>query len=88
MMSFQMIGQNTFVALGRAKNAVFFSLFRKAILVVPLMLILPRLWNLGAYGIFASEPVSDIVGGLACYITMMLTVWPDMRKPDEVREEN
>ena len=88
MMAFQMIGQNTFVALGRAKNAVFFSLFRKAILVVPLMLILPRLWNLGAYGIFASEPVSDIVGGLACYITMMLTVWPDMRKPDEVREEN
>ena len=52
------------------------------------MLILPRLWNLGAYGIFASEPVSDIVGGLACYITMMLTVWPDMRKPDKVREEN
>ena len=88
MMAFQMIGQNTFVALGRAKNAVFFSLFRKAILVVPLMLILPRLWNLGAYGIFASEPVSDIVGGLACYITMMLTVWPDMRKPDKVREEN
>ena len=83
MMSFQMIGQNTFVALGRAKNAVFFSLFRKVILVVPLMVLLPRLWGLGAYGVFASEPVSDILGGAACYITMMCTVWRDMKRPDE-----
>ena len=82
MMSFQMIGQNTFVALGRAKNAVFFSLLRKVILVIPLMLLLPRLWGLGPYGVFASEPVSDVIGGLACYITMMLTVWPDMKRPD------
>ena len=83
MMSFQFIGQNTFVALGRAKNAVFFSLFRKVILVVPLMLVLPRLWGLGAYGIFASEPVSDIIGGGACFITMMSTVYRDMKRTDE-----
>ena len=86
MMSLQMIGQNVFVALGRAKKAVFFSLFRKVILVIPLMLLLPRLWNLGAYGVFASEPVSDIVGGLACYTTMMLTVWREMKQPDAARQ--
>ncbi|MBD5149414.1 MAG: MATE family efflux transporter [Oscillibacter sp.] len=83
MMSFQFIGQNTFVALGRAKNAVFFSLFRKVILVVPLMLVLPRLWGLGAYGIFASEPISDIIGGGACFITMMCTVYRDMKRSDK-----
>ena len=83
MMSFQMIGQNTFVALGRAKNAVFFSLFRKVILVTPLLLLLPRLWGLGPYGVFASEPVSDVIGGAACFITMMCTVWRDMKQPDE-----
>ena len=83
MMSFQMIGQNTFVALGRARNAVFFSLFRKVILVVPMMLLLPRLWNLGVYGVFPSEPVSDVIGGGACFITMMCTVWKDMKRPDE-----
>ena len=83
MMSFQMIGQNTFVALGRAKNAVFFSLFRKVILVTPLLLLLPRLWGLGAYGVFAAEPVSDVIGGAACFITMMCTVWRDMKRPDE-----
>lgn len=83
MMSFQFIGQNTFVALGRAKSAVFFSLLRKVVLVVPLMLALPRLWGLGASGVFASEPVSDVIGGGACFITMMCTVWRDMKRPDE-----
>ena len=81
-MSFQMIGQNTFVALGRAKKAVFFSLFRKVVVVLPLILLLPRLWGLGAYGVFASEPISDILGGLACFCTMMVTVWPEMKQSD------
>ena len=87
MMGFQNIGQNTFVALGRAKEAVFFSLFRKVILAVPLMFLMPRLWNLGAYGVFAAEPVSDIIGGLASYCTMMFTVWRAMKQPDRLAEE-
>ena len=88
MMGFQMTGQNTFVAMGRAKFAVFFSLLRKVILVVPLMLILPRLWNLGAYGIFAAEPISDVIGGLAAYTTMMCTVWREMKRPNLPLEQS
>lgn len=34
-MSFQFIGQSVFVGLGRSKNAVFFSLLRKAFIVAP-----------------------------------------------------
>ena len=86
-MAFQMIGQNCFVALGRAKHAVFFSLFRKVVLVLPLLLLLPRLGGLGAYGVFAAEPVSDVVGGLACYLTMMATVWQEMKQPDRPRPD-
>ena len=78
MMSFQMIGQNTFVALGRAKQAVFFSLWRKMVLVMPLMLVFPRFW--GPAGVFAAEPVSDVVGGGICYLTMMATVGREMRE--------
>ena len=74
-MAFQYVGQTVFVSLGKAKQAVFFSLFRKAILGVPLILILPRLWGLGIYGVLAAEPVTNIVGGLACYFTMMALVW-------------
>lgn len=86
-MGLQMVGQNVFVALGRAKKAVFFSLFRKVVLVLPLMAALPRLWNLGVYGVFAAEPVSDIVGGVACYTTMLLTVWREMKHPDLVKNQ-
>lgn len=73
-MAFQYVGQNVFVSLGKAKEAVFFSLFRKAILGVPLILILPHLWGMGIYGVLAAEPVTNIVGGLACYFTMTAVV--------------
>ena len=56
----------------------------KVALVTPLILLLPRLWGLGAYGVFAAEPVSDVIGGLTCYITMMCTVWQEMKQPDRV----
>jgi Na+-driven multidrug efflux pump len=69
----QMAGQHSFVALGKAKQAIFFSLLRKVIILVPLTLILPRF--MGADGVFAAEPVSDVLGSAACYATFMLTVW-------------
>ena len=77
-MAFQYVGQTVFVSLGKAKQAVFFSLFRKAILGVPLILLLPHLWGLGIYGVLAAEPVTNIIGGLACYFTMIAVVWKNL----------
>ena len=77
-MALQTTGQNTFLSLGMAKQASFFSLFRKVILVIPLILILPRL-GLGTTGIFLAEPISDVIGGTATFTTMMLTVWPKLK---------
>ena len=82
MMAFQTVGQNTFVALGRSRQAVFFSLLRKVFLVVPCMLVLPRLFGLGVYGVFLAEPVSDLIGGALAWGTMMLTVYRRMNLPD------
>jgi len=73
-MSFQFAGQATFQGLGMAKKAVFFALFRKVVIVVPLTLLLPRL-GLGVEGVFMAEPVSNIVGGLCCFTTMWRTVY-------------
>lgn len=67
-MSFQQVGQSTFVALGKAKQAIFFSLFRKIIIVVPLTIILPLF--MGSDGVVAAEPISNLVGGMASYLTM------------------
>ncbi len=73
-MSFQFAGQSTFQALGDAKHAIFFSLLRKAFIVVPLTLLLPRM-GFGVEGVFMAEPISNVLGGLASYITMRLTVY-------------
>ncbi len=73
-MAFQFTGQCTFQALGYAKRSIFFSLFRKVIIVVPLTILLP-LAGLGVDGVFLAEPVSNLIGGLACIITMWATVY-------------
>lgn len=75
MMAFQFAGQSTFIALGRAKQAVFFSVFRKIVIVVPLTILLPYVGGLGVNGVFLAEPVSNFIGGLACYVTMYFTVY-------------
>ena len=73
-MAFQFAGQSTFQAVGDAKHAIFFSLLRKAIIVVPLTLLLPRL-GFGVLGVFMAEPISNVIGGLASYITMRMTIY-------------
>lgn len=78
-MSFQMVGQSVFTALGMTRRAIFFSLLRKVVLVIPLTLILPHLCGLGVYGILLSEPVSDIIGGTLCYTVMMITVYRKLK---------
>ncbi len=72
-MAFQFTGQSTFTGLGFSRRAIFFSLFRKAFIVVPLTILLP-LTFLGVDGVFWAEPVSNLVGGSACFITMYFTV--------------
>ena len=83
MMSLQMAGQSAAVALGRSKQAVFFSLFRKVVIVAPLTLLLPHLLGLGVTGVFLAEPISNFIGGAACYITMLLTIWREMRRKEK-----
>ena len=73
-MSLQFAGQSTFQALGDVKHAIFFSLLRKAFIVVPLTLLLPWM-GFGVKGVFLAEPISNVIGGLASYITMRLTVY-------------
>lgn len=83
LMSFQFAGQSAFVALGKSRQAIFFSLLRKAVIVFPLTILLPKVAGLGVDGVFLAEPISNLLGGVACFTTMMLTIWPMLK-----REEN
>ena len=80
MMALQFVGQSTYVALNRPKQAVFFSLFRKVIIVVPFTILLPMVGALGTDGVFWAEPVSNVIGGTACFVTMLVTVWPTLKE--------
>jgi Na+-driven multidrug efflux pump len=80
LMSLQFAGQSVFTALGQSGKAVFFSLLRKVIIVIPLIYLLPRINGLGVHGVFAAEPVSNLIGGLACFLTMYLSVYQKLKK--------
>ncbi len=73
-MAFQFVGQTAFQGLGKAKQAVFFSLFRKALIVVPLTLLLPAI-GFGVEGVFLAEPISNAIGGLTCFVTMWILIY-------------
>lgn len=79
VMCLQMSAQNTFVAMGEAKMATFFALFRKVVLLIPLILILPRI-GFGITGVFAAEPVADTISAITCFTTFMLTAYRKLGK--------
>ena len=79
-MSLQFAGQSTFTALGKAKQAVFFSLLRKAFIVFPLTLLLPKWFAVD--GVFLAEPISNLIGGVACFATMAATIFPMLRREE------
>ena len=56
------------------------TVYSKVIIVVPLTILLPMIHGLGTAGVFIAEPVSNFVGGLACFTTMLLTVWPTLKE--------
>lgn len=64
--------QPTFLALGQAKISLFIAVFRKIILLVPLVLILPR--GFGVMGIYYAEPVSDIISALTATVLFAVSI--------------
>ncbi len=83
-MAFQFTGQSTYQALGYSGKAIFFSLLRKAIIVIPLTIILPQA-GFGVNGVFLAEPISNAIGGIACFTTMYITVYRRLGKPKKSR---
>ena len=79
-MLFQYTGQTMFKSLNKKKQAIFFSILRKVVIVVPLTYIFPYFFHMGSNGVFMAEPVSNVVGGSLCFIVMLLTVLPELKR--------
>ena len=56
-------------------------------IVAPLTLLLPRL-GFGVDGVFLAEPVSNAIGGLACFLTMYAVVYRGLKREENKRGEN
>ncbi len=85
-MLFQFEGQTVFKSLNKKKQAIFFSLLRKVFIVVPLTYLLPYAFHMGTNGVFLAEPVSNIIGGTLCFITMLLTVLPELKTMEHTQD--
>lgn len=70
MVGFQIVGTNFFQSLGMAGRAVFLSLTRQIIFMIPMLLILPP--YMGLNGVWACYPVCDFAA--AVVTAVMLTV--------------
>ena len=53
---------------------------------MPLALVLPHVAGLGVDGVFWAEPVSNLIGGCACFFTMLATVMPELGKENKITE--
>ena len=82
-MDLQYIGQTVFKSLNKKKQAIFFSLLRKVFIVVPLTYIMPYALNMGTSGVFMAEPVSNVIGGGICFVTMLCTVLPELKRMEK-----
>lgn len=57
----QVACQYTFVALDQAKKAIFLTIWRKVVLLIPLIFVLPGIVADPAMGVFLAEPVADVL---------------------------
>ena len=83
MMSLQFSGQTVFQALGKAKYAIFFSVLRKVVIVAPLTILLPRWITPAVNGVFLAEPISNFIGGTACFVTMLIVVRKELKMAEQ-----
>ena len=81
-MDLQYIGQTVFKSLNKKKFAIFFSLLRKVFIVVPLTYLMPYALGMGTDGVFLAEPISNVIGGTACFVTMLAVVLPELKRID------
>lgn len=66
----QVIGSSTFQAIGKAVHSIVLSITRRALFLIPLLFVLPRM--IGVSGVWIAFPISDL---LAFVLTITLLIF-------------
>ena len=69
IIGFQMVTSNFFQSIGMASNAIFLSLTRQMLFLLPALIILPRFF--GAAGVWYSMPFSDLLASLVALVMLV-----------------
>jgi putative MATE family efflux protein len=69
LVGFQMVASNFFMSIGMSQKAIFLSMTRQVLFLMPCLLILPRFF--GTTGIWISLPVADFISTM---VTMVLLI--------------
>ena len=83
LIGIQISCQQTFVALSNAKVSLFLAIFRKLVLLIPLILILPKLITNNVLGVFLAQPVTDIIAVSVTVILFIIEVRKTLREIKE-----
>ena len=75
----QCCSQQTFLGLGQARISLFLAIFRKIILLIPLVYILSST-ALGIRGVFLAESISDATSATVTFIVFMSSLPGILRK--------
>lgn len=70
IIGFQMVTSNFFQSIGMAGKAIFLSLTRQMLILLPCLLILPRFF--GVAGVWYSMPVSDVLASLIALVMLVM----------------
>lgn len=61
LMGLQVACQQVFISFGNSKISVFIAVFRKIIVLIPLIYILPMILENKLFAVFLAEPVADVI---------------------------
>ena len=75
----QLACQQTFIAIGDSKTSLFLALLRKVILLIPLIYVLPNLFENKVFAVFVAEPIADTIA-VCTTVTLFLLSFRKMKR--------
>jgi len=77
LIGFQIVAGNYFQSVGKASTAIFLTLLRQVIVLIPLLWILPYFY--GLTGVWMSAPIADTIAAVICLI-FVIHEWKRINK--------
>lgn len=78
VIGFQMVATNFFLSIGKSKMAIFLSLTRQLIFLVPCLIVLPLFWH--TLGVWVSLPIADFISAVLTSVMFMRAIYSFKQK--------